>query len=70
MPPGPHEGLVKALEVLDDRQAVHHHQPRDDVRGSIAARNATSAAIMARDSEPVVAELLHERYDVVGHRAL
>ena len=32
MPPGAHEVLVETLEVLDDGQPIHDHEPRDDVR--------------------------------------
>jgi hypothetical protein len=32
VPPGAHERLVQALEVLDDRQAIHDHEPLDVVR--------------------------------------
>ena len=27
VPPGAHERLVEALEMLHDRETVHHHQP-------------------------------------------
>ena len=71
MPPGAHERLVQALEVLDDRQAVHDDEPLDGVRVIHGrAEGHQRAPVMTHDREPVVAEVPHERHDVAGHRPL
>ena len=66
VPPGPNEGDVEPLEVRDDREAVHHHQPGHGVRviHRSTERNQ-SAAIMPDDGELIVAEVTHERDHIV-----
>ena len=66
-----HERLVQALEMLHDREAVHHDQPRDGVRMiHRSAEGDQRAAVVTHHREPLMAEVPHERDHVVGHRPL
>jgi hypothetical protein len=57
--------------VLDQREAVHDHQPPDRLgvveRGSVRHR---TSAVVAHDGEPLVAEELHHRAYVGCHGSL
>jgi hypothetical protein len=71
MPPAAYELFVEPLEVLDDRQRVHDHQTRDELR--MVQRNARgdkTAAVVSNEREPLVPEHSHRRDDIGGHRSL
>jgi hypothetical protein len=71
VPPGAHERLVQALQVLDDRQAIHDHEPLDGIRVIHGrAEGHQRAPVMTHYREAVVAEVPHEGHDVACHRAL
>ncbi len=71
MPPRERERRVGALQVLDDRQSVHHHE-MGDAPGMIHSRpeGDERAAVVADDGEGVVPEVRHQRSHVPGHCTL
>ena len=71
MPPGSHEVLVEPLEMFDDGQAVHDHESTDEPRMvERETQGDQCAAVVSDNVELLVPEYLHQRNDVVGHRAL
>ena len=56
VPPGTHERLIEALEMLHDRETVHHHKPSYDVRMIHGgAERDERAAVVADHRELLVA---------------
>jgi hypothetical protein len=71
VPPRSSEPGVGPSEMLDDRQPIHDGQVRHGLgvvhRGTERDQSST---VVPGDGEPVVAELRHERENVIGHRTL
>jgi len=60
-----------ALQVLDDRQTVHDHEPLDRLRVVHGrAEGHQRAPVMPHDREALMAKVPHERHHVGGHRPL
>ena len=71
MPPRANEVLVEPLEMFDDGKAIHDHETADELRMiERETQRDQCAAIMPDDVELTVPKCLHQRDDVVGHRAL
>jgi hypothetical protein len=71
VPPGGGEARVAALQRLDERDAVHHGEPRHRVR--VVQREPqgdVGAAVVPRDREALVAQRAHQGDHVPRHRPL
>jgi hypothetical protein len=71
VPPGAHERLVQPLKVLGNGQSVHHDEP---LNGGRVVHGRTEghqrAPVVARDREPIAAQVPHQGGNVARHGAL